>query len=323
LALESSCSGRGGGIISCSPRSFEKSRFLDPVRPSPPYLKTPTVVLLTCVAMLAFAANSVLCRLALGSGAIDAASFTAIRLGSGALVLVLLAQGRRREIIFGQRGSWRSAATLFLYAAAFSFAYRNLSAGTGALILFASVQLTMLFFAIFSGERPGAAEWFGLVLAFSGLVYLVLPGLTAPPGLNAGLMAVAGVAWGVYSLRGRGASDALGVTAGNFLRAVPFALIVALVTIGDGHATPRGEILAMLSGAITSGIGYAIWYAALRGLTSTRAALVQLSVPVIAALGGIVILQEKITPRLVIASLLVLSGIALAVCTRPLQRSKQ
>jgi len=272
--------------------------------------------------MLAFAANSVLCRLALGAGAIDAASFTAIRLGSGALVLVLLAQGRRREIFFGQRGSWRSAAMLFIYAAAFSFAYRNLSAGTGALILFASVQLTMLLFAIFSGERPGAAEWFGLALAFGGLVYLVLPGLSSPPALNAGLMTIGGIAWGVYSLRGRGASDALGVTAGNFLRTVPFAFIATIVTLGNGHATQRGVILAMLSGAITSGIGYAIWYAALCGLTSTRAALVQLSVPVIAALGGVTLLQEKVTTRLVIASLLVLSGIALAVCTRPLQRPR-
>lgn len=267
--------------------------------------------------MLAFAANSILCRLALGAAAIDAASFTAIRLGSGALVLVLLARGRRREILFGGRGSWRSAAMLFIYAAAFSFAYRNLSAGTGALILFAAVQLTMLFHAIFSGERPGSAEWFGLALAFGGLIYLVLPGLSAPPAFNAGLMTAAGIAWGIYSLRGRGTSDALGVTAGNFLRAVPFAVIAVIVTLADRHATLRGVILAVVSGAITSGIGYAIWYAALRGLTSTRAALVQLSVPVIAAAGGVAILQEKLTTRLVIASLLVLSGIALAVCTRP------
>jgi len=282
-------------------------------------MKTSTALILTCIAMLAFAANSVLCRLALGAAAIDAASFTAIRLSSGAAVLVLVAAGRRREIISGQRGSWRSAIMLFLYAAAFSFAYRNLSAGTGALILFASVQLTMLLFAIFSGERPGAAEWFGLALAFGGLVYLVSPGLSAPPALNAGLMAIAGVAWGVYSLRGRGASDALGVTAGNFLRTVPFALVVAFAMLEAEHITQRGVLLAILSGALTSGIGYAIWYAALRSLTATRAALVQLSVPVIAALGGVSLLQENVTVRLVIASLLVLSGIALAVSTRPLK----
>ena len=282
-------------------------------------MKTSTALILTCIAMLAFAANSVLCRLALGAAAIDAASFTAIRLSSGAAVLVLVAAGRRREIISGQRGSWRSAIMLFLYAAAFSFAYRNLSAGTGALILFASVQLTMLLFAIFSGERPGAAEWFGLALAFGGLVYLVSPGLSAPPTLNAGLMAIAGVAWGVYSLRGRGASDALGVTAGNFLRTVPFALVVAFAMLEAEHITQRGVLLAILSGALTSGIGYAIWYAALRSLTATRAALVQLSVPVIAALGGVSLLQENVTVRLVIASLLVLSGIALAVSTRPLK----
>lgn len=272
--------------------------------------------------MLAFAANSVLCRLALGSAAIDAASFTAIRLGSGAVVLILLAQGRRREIFLGRRGSWRSATMLFVYAAAFSFAYRNLSAGTGSLILFASVQLTMLFYAIASGERPGAAEWFGLALAFGGLVYLVLPGLSSPPTLNAGLMAIAGIAWGIYSLRGRGASDALGVTAGNFLRAVPFALTAILATLGTGHATPRGVVLAVVSGGVASGIGYVIWYAALRGLTSTRAALVQLSVPVIAALGGVVLLRENVTTRLVVASLLVLSGIALAVCKPPVHRPK-
>jgi len=274
--------------------------------------------------MLAFAANSVLCRLALGATTIDAASFTAIRLGSGAAMLVLLAAGRRREIISGQRGSWRSAVMLFLYAAAFSFAYRNLSAGTGALILFASVQLTMLLYAIFSGERPGAAEWFGLALAFGGLVYLVSPGLSAPPALNAGLMTIAGVAWGVYSLRGRGSTDALGVTAGNFLRSVPFALIATFATLvlGTAHATQRGVLLAILSGALTSGIGYAIWYAALRSLTATRAALVQLSVPIIAALGGVALVQEKVTARLVIASLLVLSGIALAVSTRSTQRPK-
>jgi len=282
-------------------------------------MKTSTALILTCIAMLAFAANSVLCRLALGAAAIDAASFTAIRLSSGAAVLVLVAAGRRREIISGQRGSWRSAIMLFLYAAAFSFAYRNLSAGTGALILFASVQLTMLLFAIFSGERPGAAEWFGLALAFGGLVYLVSPGLSAPPALNAGLMAIAGVAWGVYSLRGRGASDALGVTAGNFLRTVPFALVVAFAMLEAEHITQRGVLLAISSGALTSGIGYAIWYAALRSLTATRAALVQLSVPVIAALGGVSLLQENVTVRLVIASLLVLSGIALAVSTRPLK----
>ncbi|MFT3867902.1 MAG: DMT family transporter [Nibricoccus sp.] len=258
--------------------------------------------------------------MALGSGTIDAASFTTIRLGSGALMLALLAQGRRREIFSGQRGSWRSAVMLFVYAAAFSFAYRNLSAGTGALILFASVQLTMLLFAIFSGERPGAAEWFGLALAFGGLVYLVLPGLSSPPALNAGLMTLAGAAWGIYSLRGRGSVDALGVTIGNFLRAVPFALVATVVTLSDRHATQRGALLAMLSGAIMSGLGYVVWYSALRGLTSTRAALVQLSVPVIAALGGVVLLHEKVTTRLVIASLLVLSGIALAVCTRPVRQ---
>jgi drug/metabolite transporter (DMT)-like permease len=286
-------------------------------------MKTSTALILTCLAMLAFAANSVLCRLALRVATIDAASFTAIRLGSGAAMLMLLTAGRRKKIIFGQRGSWLSAAMLFLYAAAFSFAYRNLSAGTGALILFASVQLTMLLYAIFAGERTGAAEWFGLALAFGGLVYLVSPGLSAPPALNASLMAIAGGAWGVYSLRGRGASDALGVTAGNFLRAVPFALITALVMIGTAHATQRGVILALLSGALTSGIGYVIWYAALRSLTATRAALVQLSVPIIAALGGVALLHENITARLVIASLLVLSGIALAISTRSTQRQSQ
>jgi len=271
---------------------------------------------LTSVAMLAFAANSVLCRLALGSDDIDAGSFTAIRLGAGALILLLIVARRNWNAVRRPAGSWVSAGMLFLYAAAFSFAYRDLAAGTGALLLFGAVQLTMLLTAVYAGERPPALEWAGLALAFGGLLYLVMPGLSAPPLLGTVLMTVAGVAWGVYSLRGRRADDALGQTGGNFLRSVPFALAIGLATFGLAHVTPRGVLLAVLSGGVTSGMGYVIWYAALRTLTATRAALVQLSVPVIAALGGTVFLTEAITLRLVVASALVLGGIALAVTAR-------
>lgn len=272
---------------------------------------------LTFLAMIAFAANSVLCRLALGTGSIDAGSFTAIRLGSGAIVLVLLVARRNEPREKQQQGSWISGAMLFLYAAAFSFAYRELTAGTGALLLFGAVQLTMLLAAVYAGERPPTTEWSGLALAFGGLVYLVLPGLRAPAPLGTLLMAVSGLAWGVYSLRGRGAGDPLGHTAGNFLRSVPFAVAIGLATLPLAHLTAHGVGLAILSGAVTSGLGYVAWYAALRNLTATRAALVQLSVPVIAAIGGMLFLAEAITLRLIIASALVLGGIGLAVNSRP------
>lgn len=269
----------------------------------------------TAAAMLAFAANSLLCRLALQAGGIDPASFGAIRIASGALALLLIVRwraGPAREA----RGDWMSAAMLFAYVAFFSFAYVGLAAGTGALILFGAVQLTMFGSALRAGERFVPQAWGGLGMAAAGLVYLVLPGVSAPPVLGAALMALAGVAWGVYSLRGRGASDPLGATTGNFLRAVPLALLLWLPFAGIAHASPAGIVLAVVSGAVTSGVGYALWYTALRELSAMRAATVQLSVPLITAIGAVVFLAEPVTLRLMLASVAILGGIALVLAAR-------
>ena len=271
--------------------------------------------LLTALALLAFAGNSILCRMALGSHAISPAGFTAARLGTGAAALWLLVALRTGGVP-KHAGQWTSAAALFAYAAAFSFAYLSLGAGTGALILFGAVQLTMIVAGLRAGERPVAAEWAGLVLAASGLVVLVFPGLTAPAPAGAALMAAAGVAWGVYSLRGRGSTEALRNTAGNFLLTVPMAALLLAFAGGTSGWTVRGMLLAAISGALASGVGYAIWYTALPSLTATRAALVQLLVPVIAAAGGVALLGEAIPLRLPVAAALVLGGVALAVTSR-------
>ena len=269
---------------------------------------TPTshTLALTGVAMLAFAGNSLLCRLALQHTTIDPASFTTVRLLSGAVVLWALVRWR------GQRpaGDWGSAAALFVYAAAFSYAYLSLSAGTGALLLFGAVQATMLGWGLWHGQRLGRGQTAGLVLAMGGLVALLLPGVTAPPAGGALLMTAAGVAWGVYSLRGRGAGDPTAVTAGNFGRAA--ALAVPLGAAGLPWATfdPTGLLWALCSGAATSGLGYAVWYTALKGLQPTSSASVQLSVPVLTALGGVAVLGEPVTLRLALCSLAVLGGIA-------------
>lgn len=267
------------------------------------------VALLTLLAMIAFAGNSLLCRAALIHSGIDAASFTSIRLIAGALTLWLIVNMRRSQT----SGSWPSAFALFAYAACFSFAYIHLTAATGALLLFGAVQASMIGYGLYKGERLRAQQMLGLLCALGGLVGLVLPGLSAPPLINAALMIAAGVAWGVYSLRGRGAGDATAVTAGNFMRAVPFALVLSLATLNTASIDLAGTAYAIASGAIASGMGYAIWYTALRGLAATTAATVQLSVPVIAALGGILLLGETLTLRLVIASIAILGGIALVV----------
>ncbi|MBD3223064.1 EamA family transporter, partial [bacterium] len=241
-------------------------------------------MLLTVLAMLAFAANSLLCRQALREGAIGPVAFTALRLGAGAVALLVIESARRRRWHVPGGGSWTSAAMLAIYAGGFSLAYLGLTAGTGALILFGCVQVTMIVWGIVRGERPDRWQWVGLALAVAGLVYLVSPGLTAPPPTSALLMALAGVAWGVYSLRG-GRDDPIATTAGNFVRTVPLVVIGVVLATGEAVST-AGVLLAVISGAITSGIGYVLWYGALRDLTATRAAVVQLSVPVIAALGG-------------------------------------
>jgi drug/metabolite transporter (DMT)-like permease len=269
--------------------------------------------LFTSLAMVAFASNSLLNRLALGQESIDAVSYTTVRLVGGALTLWLISLLKRNNTGSNVRANWISAAMLFLYAIAFSFAYLSLSAGTGALILFGSVQVTMLLVALRSGERPQLLEWLGVLLAMGGLVYLVLPGLEAPSPLGSALMMMAGIAWGVYSLRGRGSASPLADTTGNFIRAVPFIILIRLVTLNEVHLSQSGILLAVLSGAIASGVGYVIWYTALAGLTATRAAIVQLSVPVLAAWGGVVLLAEDISLRLILAGVLILGGIALAI----------
>jgi drug/metabolite transporter (DMT)-like permease len=267
---------------------------------------TSQTLALTAVAMLAFAGNSLLCRLALQHSGIDPASFTSVRLTSGALVLWALVRWR------GQRpaGDWGSAAALFVYAAAFSYAYLSLSAGTGALLLFGAVQATMLGWGLWHGQRLGRGQTAGLVLAMGGLVALLLPGVTAPPADGALLMTAAGVAWGVYSLRGRGTGDPTAVTAGNFVRASALAVPLALAALPWARADVAGLLWALCSGAVTSGLGYAIWYTALKGLHPTSSASVQLSVPVLTALGGVALLSEPLTLRLALCSLAILGGIA-------------
>jgi drug/metabolite transporter (DMT)-like permease len=272
---------------------------------------------LTAVAMLAFAANSLLCRLALQRGEIDPVSFAGVRLVSGAIMLAVIVRFRSGRRAPGH-ADWLAAAMLFAYVAFFSFAYLTLSAGTGALILFGAVQLTMFSVGLRSGEKFGPLAWLGLALAVAGLVYLVSPGIAAPPLVGAALMAIAGVAWGVYSLRGRGVADPLAATAGNFARAAPLALLMSAFFIinARAYANEAGVALAIASGALTSGIGYVIWYAALRKLTAMRAATVQLSVPLIAAFGGVAFLSEAITPRLAAASATILGGIALVLTSK-------
>jgi drug/metabolite transporter (DMT)-like permease len=272
---------------------------------------------LTLAAMVAFASNSLLCRAALGGGHSDATSFTTLRLVGGALVLGLLVRARKSSAA-PSGGGWGSAAALFAYAVGFSLAYRQVSAGTGALLLFGAVQVTMLAAGLRAGERPRPREWIGLALSLAGLLALTRPGLAQPDILGAALMLGAGVAWGIYSLRGRGSPDALAANASNFIRSVPLALGgsgVALA-LAPPHATGVGVVLALASGALASGLGYAIWYAALRGLTATQAAIVQLSVPPLAALGGVLLLDETLTPRLVVTGTAILGGIALAATAR-------
>jgi len=269
------------------------------------------VVALTSLAMIAFAGNSLLCRLALSTTNIDAASFTSLRLISGALILWMLVQGKKTSR--NGTGSWWSAVALFAYAAGFSFAYISLPAATGALLLFGSVQATMIGFGLWRGERLQRLQIVGLVLALLGLTGLLLPGISAPPLAGSVLMLAAGIAWGVYSLRGKGAGDPVKVSAGNFLRAVPLTLIVSLFMFDQVSIDKPGFLYAICSGALASGIGYAIWYTALPSLKATHAATVQLSVPVIAALGGIAFLDEHISLRLVLASIAILGGIAMVI----------
>ncbi|HYV17423.1 MAG TPA: DMT family transporter [Verrucomicrobiae bacterium] len=276
-------------------------------------------IALTLLALLAFAANSILCRLALGAGHIDAASFTTLRLLSGAIVLALLVllrpAGRRR---FG--GSWPAALALALYAVPFSFAYLAVTAGTGALLLFGAVQGTMLAAGLAAGERPGIVTWVGFAAALAGFLVLIAPGVTAPQPVAAVLMVAAGVAWGVYSLLGRGTAEPTAATAGNFLRAAPLVALVSLLAHAGAHGDRTGVILAIVSGGVTSALGYVLWYAILPRLGAVRAAIAQLAAPAFVALAGVAWLGEAATARLVGAATLILGGVGLALRGRTASR---
>ena len=285
-------------------------------------IRTTKPLVFTTLALIAFAANSVLCRLALGGEAIDAAGFTCIRLLSGAIVLLCILKWGGNKNRSSTKGSWSAAFMLFLYAVTFSFAYLTLNTGTGALILFGSVQITMILRSHLSGTRLLLMEWVGVVVAFSGIVYLVLPGVTAPSLTGFSLMTLAGIAWGLYSLKGRGSTNPLSDTSYNFLRSIPFVIVLGLFFFHDAHITRQGIILAAISGSITSGIGYTLWYIALRGLSATQAAVVQLSVPVIAGFGGVVFVSEQISLRLTLSALLTLGGILMVILGRSALTSK-
>ncbi|MCL4107922.1 UNVERIFIED_CONTAM: hypothetical protein GTU68_016950 [Idotea baltica] len=274
-------------------------------------------IILTFLALIAFAGNSILNRLAFSDGAIDAASFTGIRLFSGILFLLFLvainsAKNSNKKINL-KSGSWLSALFLFLYALTFSFAYITLDTGTGALILFGFVQITMIFSDFLKGIRLQLIEWSGLIIAFLGLTILLLPGASAPSSTGFALMALSGVAWGIYTLAGKGSKTPLNDTANNFLRTLPLVVILILFTFDSAQISKQGVILAIASGAITSGLGYAIWYSALAGLSVTQAAVIQLTVPIIAAIGGILFSKEIISLQLIISSVLVLGGVLIVV----------
>lgn len=275
------------------------------------------IVILTILTLVAFAANSLLCRMALGGELIDPASFTTIRLGSGAVALFLIVRFSGQPKSSGaKQGSWISGFALFAYAAAFSVAYISLNTGMGALILFGAVQVTMITTALRSGEKLSKTQWLGSVAAVGGLVYLVFPGIGAPDPVGALLMCISGIAWGVYSIRGKGASSPVAMTAGNFARSAPMALVISLFALNMMHLDPIGVLLALISGIITSGFGYVLWYKVLRCLTTAQASVVQLTVPVIAAFAGVAFLSEQISMRLIAASGLILGGVAVAVIRR-------
>lgn len=278
------------------------------------------IILYTVAALMAFALNSILCRAALGTDEIDAASFTLVRLLAGAVTLAaifgLVRKGSGRLL----SGTWASGFFLFAYAICFSFAYLGLTTGTGALILFGSVQMTMIAASVVNGDRPGLLELSGVAVAFGGLIYLVLPGLASPPLISSLLMAAAGAAWGFYTLRGRSSSDPLVDTTGNFIRSVPMIIIAAVPFIDGIHLSYRGAGLAILSGSLASGVGYTIWYAALKHHTATRAAVLQLAVPVIAAVGGTAFLDETASIRLLVAAGLILGGISIVIAAKKLNR---
>jgi drug/metabolite transporter (DMT)-like permease len=277
------------------------------------------IVILTALAMTAFAANSVLARLAFATAHAEPMSYTGMRLAAGAATLAVILLARQQGI--AGAGSWRGAGALFGYAILFSIAYIALGAGTGALILFASVQIGILGWAVLKGDRPGALEWLGLAIAFAGLVYLVSPGLVAPDPLATALMVGAGLCWAAYTLIGRSSRSPLRDTGGNFIRSAPFALALVLLGAWTHGVTPLAATYAVASGALASGLGYAIWYAVLPQLSRTRAAVVQLTVPAIAAAGGVLLIGEPLTVRLILSTIAIIGGVALALVTSDRRRA--
>ena len=275
--------------------------------------------LLTSITMVAFAANSVLCRLALGREFIDPMTFTTVRLVSGAVCLGLIVVVKERHLPIGPPRVL-SVIALFLYMVLFSFAYVALATGTGALLLFGFVQLTMITAGLLHGDRMPILSWFGLTIAALGVIYLVSPGMRAPDLQHALMMALAGIAWGTYSLRGKGAINPTVVTASNFLYAAPLALLASLCLADSAWFSWPGLMLAVVSGAVTSGVGYAIWYLTLRYITATSAAVVQLSVPAIATLGGVLFMAEPLDTRITLATAMTLGGIALVLRGYPVKR---
>lgn len=276
------------------------------------------IIILTAIAMIAFAANSVLCRLALEGQHIDAASFTSIRLAAGTVALLGILLLRWPSFVI-RRPNWMTIGSLFAYMACFSFSYQYLDTGSGALILFGAVQLTMISAALLAGEKLSLMSSSGLCVAVGGLLVLLFPGIAVPNPLGAMLMGIAGIAWGFYSLGGRGATDPTAATAANFLYALPIALTLSVLSFGSAAIEPYGVALSIVSGAITSGLGYTVWYQALPLLSATRAASVQLSVPAIAAIGGVLILSEPVTLRLVVATILLIGGISLVLWNRSMK----
>lgn len=278
-------------------------------------------VLLTALALLAFAGNSILCRMALGEASIDAGSFTSIRLISGILTLLFIWKikggvSTRAESV---RGSWYAAAMLFVYALTFSYAYIALDTGTGALILFASVQLTIILRSVLKGEKLHVAEWLGVFIAFAGFIYLVIPNVSTPSLTGFVLMSVSGIAWGFYTLAGKGSENPLADTTFNFFRTLPLALLCLALTFKFAALSAEGVVLAVVAGSVTSGIGYTIWYMALRDISALQASVVQLLVPVIAAISGWVFLEEALSLRLALASAAILFGILMVILARQKQ----
>ena len=270
------------------------------------------VALLTIGALLGFAANSLLTRSALTTGVIDPSSFMIVRLLTGALTLALIVRARG-PVPRPWAGTWRGAVALSWYAIAFTIAYTRIGAAVGALLLFGAVQTTMIAAGLLRGERPRRSDWLGVAIAVAGLLVLTLPGAAAPDALGAALMIAAGMCWGVYSMLGRGARAPLLETAGNFVRACVVILLPVAVWLRPEHITTRGAMLATASGALASGVGYSLWYAALPSLTAVRAAVVQLTVPIVTALAATWMLGESVTSRLAIAALLVASGVGLTI----------